>query len=228
MNNFLKYVFLFFLGSSFGWLLELFYRRFKHKKWVNPGMLIGPYLPIYGFGVCIMTLIMDVFGSLNPIISIILIGILMTLIELIGGLWLLKDNIKLWDYSDRWLNYKGVICPLFSFIWTLLGCLYYFVISSYITDSLLWFSNNLSFSFILGIFFCLIIMDYIYSNKLLTKLKLYAQENDIDVKIEELKKTIKEIKENQHEKYAFLNGIHKENNLQEYLKKYKRERNRRR
>ena len=38
----------------------------------------------------------------------------MTLIELIGGLISLKNKIRLWDYRDRWLNYKGIICPLFS------------------------------------------------------------------------------------------------------------------
>ena len=56
MQIFLQFTFLFFLGAIAGWVLELFFRRFKKenidRKWVNPGFLNGPYLPIYGFGVC--------------------------------------------------------------------------------------------------------------------------------------------------------------------------------
>ena len=46
---------LFVIGSLFGWVLELFFRRFvSQKKWVNPGFLTGPYLPIYGCGVVVL------------------------------------------------------------------------------------------------------------------------------------------------------------------------------
>ena len=27
----------------------------------------------------------------------------------------------MWDYSSEWMNYKGVICPLYSFFWVLLA-----------------------------------------------------------------------------------------------------------
>ena len=43
-------VFIFCLGSTFGSIVELFFRRIVHKKWGNQGFLIGPYLPTYGFG----------------------------------------------------------------------------------------------------------------------------------------------------------------------------------
>ena len=57
MNLYLLSVFIFFLGSVVGWILELVYRRILHGKLVNPGFLVGPYLPIYGFGLTIMTLL---------------------------------------------------------------------------------------------------------------------------------------------------------------------------
>ena len=51
MSFILLLAFLFFMGSLTGWGIELLYRRFvSQKKWVNPGFLSGPYLPIYGFG----------------------------------------------------------------------------------------------------------------------------------------------------------------------------------
>ena len=58
MNMFLIFVFIFFIGSTFGYILELFFRRIVHGKWVNPGFLVGPYLPIYGFGGVFMYLLL--------------------------------------------------------------------------------------------------------------------------------------------------------------------------
>ena len=53
MNTFLKLAFLFYIGSSLGWVLELFFRRFisgnnPERKWINPGFMVGPYVPLYG------------------------------------------------------------------------------------------------------------------------------------------------------------------------------------
>ena len=56
---------LFVIGSLFGWILELFFRRFiSQKKWMNPGFLTGPYLPIYGFGITILYVWLILFTSL--------------------------------------------------------------------------------------------------------------------------------------------------------------------
>ena len=61
MNLFLALAFLFFIGSMGGWLLELFYRKIISKgKWINPGFLVGPYLPLYGFGICTFYLLSQI------------------------------------------------------------------------------------------------------------------------------------------------------------------------
>lgn len=174
--------------------MELFFRRIVHKKWVNAGFLIDPYLPIYGFGSFFLTIIYFIFQSqsINPIIIILLVGFVITLIELIGGLISLKNKIRLWNYRDRWLHYKGIICTLFSVIWTIVGALYYFIIAENIINALDWFSENIDFSFILGIFTGLIIIDEFYSFKLYLKIKKYAKENNVIIKYEQLKIVIKE------------------------------------
>ena len=223
MNLFLQFIFIFYAGCTLGWILELFFRRIVHGKWVNPGFLIGPYLPIYGFGLAILTVIYVLFkdSNLNPIIVILLMGLLMTLIELIGGLIGLKNNVKLWDYSDRWGNYKGIICPLFSAIWTGVGALYYFLLAPHVMHALEWFSENLAFSFTLGIFAGCIVIDLFYSTKLYIKIKNYAKENNITIKYEQLKMHIKETQAKRKEKYSFLNPFKQTNPLKEYLTNYK-------
>ena len=223
MTVFLQIVFIFYLGSTFGWTIELFFRRIVHKKWVNPGFLIGPYLPIYGFGLVFLTIIYFIFQSqsINFIIIILLMGFVMTLIELIGGLISLKNKIRLWDYRDRWLNYKGIICPLFSVIWTIVGALYYYIIVENIINALDWFSENIAFSYILGIFTGLIIIDAFYSCKLYSKIKKYAKENNIIIKYEQLKIDIKEFQKSAREKYSFLNSFNQTKPFKNYLNLYK-------
>ena len=88
--------FVFMVFSGVGWVLELLFRRFvSAKKWVNPGFLKGPCLPIYGTGVVVMTgyvLLMSQLEDAFPVrwlfdaVVILGSGLLMTLIELIGGL----------------------------------------------------------------------------------------------------------------------------------------------
>lgn len=223
MSKFLVFVFIFFMGSIFGWILEILFRRIVHKKWVNPGFLVGPYLPIYGFGLCTLSYCYIFFKEFNlsPIIAIIIMGVMMTLIELIGGLFFIKTTgVKLWDYSNEWGNYKGIICPLFSAIWTILGAVYYYFIAPYIMSALEWFSNNLSFSFVLGIFFGIIVLDFIYSTKLLVKIRKFAKDNELEVKYEELKLEIKERQKKLREKYSFLFAFRQTLPLKDYLDKY--------
>ena len=99
---------LFVIGSLIGWIIELFFRRFvSQKKWMNPGFLTGPYLPIYGFGVLALYAVSNIpLGITNQIVDIIvrilIIGVAMTVVEFIAGLIFIKGlKVKLWDYSKR-------------------------------------------------------------------------------------------------------------------------------
>ena len=141
MNFILTLAYLFFVGSISGWVLELFFRKWfsssnPEHKWINPGFCTGPYLPIYGFGLCALYLLAllgretGLDGSIQGRVLLFLgMAVSMTLIEYIGGLLLLKGaKIRLWDYSNCRGNVQGLICPLFSFFWALLGAGYYFLI----------------------------------------------------------------------------------------------------
>ena len=149
MNFILTLAYLFFVGSVSGWVLELFFRKFfsasnPEHKWINPGFCTGPYLPIYGFGLCALYLLAllgsgtGLDGSIQGRALLFLgMAVSMTLIEYIGGLLLLKGaKIRLWDYSNCRGNIQGLICPLFSFFWALLSAGYYFLIHPHILTAL--------------------------------------------------------------------------------------------
>ena len=231
MNIFLILAFLFFIGSLTGWVMELFFRRFvssanKERKWINPGFCTGPYLPIYGFGLCFMYLIasMEKFNLItspfwNKIVLFIGMAICMTVIEYIAGIFCLKlAKVRLWDYTDEWGNVQGIICPKFSLIWAVLGAIYYFLIHPHILNSLEWLSNNLAFSFAIGLFFGVFIIDVVDSAQLVAKLKKYAEDNDIIVKYETIKADIRRKTEENRQKYHFFRPFKLDRPLGEYLK----------
>ena len=134
---------LFVSGSLVGWGIELLFRRFvSEKKWMNPGFLVGPYLPIYGFGVVLLYAISNISLGINIewvniVLKIIIIAISMTLIEFIAGLIFIKGlKVKLWDYSNQKGNIMGIICPSFSLIWLVVGSLYYFFVNPFLLKEL--------------------------------------------------------------------------------------------
>ena len=62
-NIFIKYYIIFCVYALIGWLYEVLWLRFvvPPHKWVNRGVLIGPFLPIYGFGILILLLFLNKF-----------------------------------------------------------------------------------------------------------------------------------------------------------------------
>ena len=188
---------LFVIGSLLGWVIELFFRRFvSQKKWMNPGFLTGPYLPIYGFGVVVLFAVSNLpLGISNQVwdivVRILIIGVGMTVIEFIAGLIFIKGlKIKLWDYSDRKGNIMGIICPSFSLIWLVVGSAYYFLLNPILVEGISWISENLIYTYFVGMVMGAIVVDLAYSIHLATKLKEYKEL--ADMRFEDFKKELKQ------------------------------------
>lgn len=224
MNVFLTLAFLFFIGSIMGWVLELFFRRIISKgEWINPGFLVGPYLPLYGFGLCVFYLLSQIKIDDSVILILIMTGTV-TLIEYIAGIIFIKGmGVKLWDYSNNWGNVDGLICPLYTLLWGILATIYYYLINPYILDSLSWLEDNLAFSFFIGFFFGIIVIDTVYSTNIIVKVRKFAMEKGLIVKYEEFKSSILEQAMKNKEKYSFVFAITNnvkaiEGHINEYMK----------
>lgn len=219
MNLPLAFAFLFAVGAVAGWVLEFFFRNLishkgpRGKYFINPGFCHGPWLPIYGIGMSFMFLItLLVTMNLEPeeltvgisIGVIIVIMIVMTLIELIGGLFLLKVmNMRLWDYRKEWGNFMGIICPKFTLIWGAIGAVYFLFIYEISWGLLVWLSNNLAFSFFIGLFAGIFAIDMMGAANEASIIKRYGDDHDIVVKYEELKALIQkhELDENNRQRF---------------------------
>ena len=53
------YFLLFFMYAVFGWIMEVLNTFRGEKKFINRGFLIGPYCPIYGIGVILITFLFN-------------------------------------------------------------------------------------------------------------------------------------------------------------------------
>jgi len=188
---------LFVIGSTAGYIIELLFRRFvSQKKWMNPGFMVGPYIPLYGFGVLILYGISNIrimdFNlpeAVNVLLILFTIGIGLTLIELVAGLIFIKLlKMKLWDYSNQWGNFKGLICPLFSLIWFGAGVAYYFLLNPILVQALYFIAVFPIYDFFIGIVIGMMIVDFAYSLHLGIMIKKFA--GAATVKFDELKETI--------------------------------------
>ncbi len=223
-DYFLVACFLFFIGSTLGWCLEVLFRRiFTAKKWINPGFLTGPCLPLYGFGVAGLFGISRIpihtgYAWLDAVLLILIMGAAMTLIEYIAGLIFIKGmKIKLWDYSDRWGNIQGIICPLFSLFWLIVSAAFYFIIDTPVLEAVTWFVSNIWFAFFVGIFFGVFFVDLGHSLHLATRIRAFADEHGIVVHYEKLKETLHDKLAEAKQKNSFLFPFKKFAELKEDL-----------
>lgn len=118
---------LFFVYSFLGWLIETAVASGKHRKFINRGVFTGPVCFVYGFSAIFMTL---AFWELkdNPLFLFLGCMIVATVVEWFTGKALERMNHrKWWDYSGKRWNFDGYICLPYSLLWGILGvfCIYY-------------------------------------------------------------------------------------------------------
>ena len=198
MNYIVECLFIFAFCATAGWLLEVIYRAIVHHHFVNPGFLTGCCLPIYGSGgLALYLLCLPVGAITNPLTRYLLLftggAITMTIIELIGGIFLLKVyHITLWDYSKQKFNYKGIICLRFSVYWGICCLLFYLLLypelNARATHAL---GSNLQI-LLLGFYYGIFAVDLTESLSLANKLREDAKSLKTNVNIERLKRNLQE------------------------------------
>ena len=183
-------------------------------------------MPLYGFGLCTLFLLALVeqkhlIGNplANKIVTILVMAVAMTVIEYIAGILCLKVfHVRLWDYSMLWGNVQGLICPIFSLAWGLIGAAYDLLVHPYILGALSWLSHNLAFSFFIGCFFGVFAIDVTHSAGIVQKIRAYAKENDVVVIFEAFKEHLEQRRRERKEKYHFFRPFQTDLALSEHLR----------
>jgi len=175
----LQYLLLFSIGTMVGWFIELFWRRFVsgNKRWINPGFLQGPWLPLYGFGTISLYLLCSLDIPIFLLAIFFLVGL--TTLEYVAGLIFIKYlKIKLWDYSRNRGNVGGLICPLYSILWTILGLFFYFFFFSSLNKMIDGLYSYLQLSFFVGLYAGLFAVDVWQSFNIAGRIKTFVNETE--------------------------------------------------
>lgn len=102
----------FFTFSFLGWCMEVILKYIQYHRFINRGFLIGPYCPVYGFGVVIVTVVVGgAIGYTGTISDTFLAGfVLCGALEYFTS-WLLEHlfHARWWDYSNKPMNLNGRI-----------------------------------------------------------------------------------------------------------------------
>lgn len=103
-------IIMFFFFSFVGWSWEVFLHIVEDGVFVNRGTMHGPWLPIYGGGLClILTILYRTRRSLplHFFSSIALCGV----VEYFSSYMLeITKGMKWWDYTGYFLNINGRVC----------------------------------------------------------------------------------------------------------------------
>ena len=105
-----QYIALFFIYSFAGWLMESILETVRKKRFVNRGFLIGPYCPIYGAGVLLITILLAKYNDdiwITFFMSLLICG---TLEYATSYIMEKIFKARWWDYSYRKFNINGRIC----------------------------------------------------------------------------------------------------------------------
>lgn len=187
-----KLFLLFIIYAFLGWVVEMFYNYYEHKKFVNRGFLIGPYCPIYGVGGLTVTFFLTKYQD-SIFITFGMSIILFALLEYFTS-YLMEKLFKArwWDYSDKKFNINGRICLETLIPFGILGCVAIYVINPLIF-SLFSLTNVQVLKVISILIFIIFAIDFSISLKIINSFKDTAVKFLKKDNTEEITKKVKEI-----------------------------------
>lgn len=113
-DKLIKIAILFYMCSIIGYIYEIILNLIFNGKFLSHGILYGPWLPIYGTGAILVSLLNK---YKNKPLKIFIISFFITgILEYICGYLLLHFlHKRLWDYRGWFLNINGFVSFLSAF-----------------------------------------------------------------------------------------------------------------
>ena len=157
-------VLFFFTFSMFGFLWEVLITFFTEGLIVNRGTMHGPWLPIYGWGGLLITVLLQRFKK-RPFVLFTASLVTCGIVEYFTGLYLeVVLKLKWWDYSGYFLNLHGRICLEGLLVFGLLGCIFTYLLVPYLNRFYNKINKKLKIVLVVILVSCYIV-DFIYTQK---------------------------------------------------------------
>ena len=169
------YIMLFFIYSLAGWLIEMIPATIREKKFVDRGFLVGPYCPIYGCGVILITLLLQKYAD-DVVVTFFLSVIICGTLEYLTSYIMEKIfKARWWDYSNNKFNINGRICLETLVPFGIGGVLVLFVFNPFL-EKIINLIPDLALNIVTGVLCVLFLIDCIVSFKIILNLKELTKE----------------------------------------------------
>lgn len=171
-----NYFLLFIIYSFIGWIVELINVFIIEHKIVDRGFLIGPYLPIYGFGALFIITFLSKYKS-DLITLFCMSTIICATLEYITSFIMEKlFHARWWDYSSNKFNINGRICLETASLFGIGGCIIIYIIQP-VLDSIILFFNPLFLNIVAIVLAVIFVADLLVSFKIIYSFKTIT--NDV-------------------------------------------------
>ena len=182
IESLINLILLFFAYAFLGWCIEVTLKYFQFHRFINRGFLTGPWLPIYGSGAALITVVIKGLAPLEFsvgttfAVSFLLCGFL----EYMTSYVLEKRfHARWWDYSQKPMNLHGRVWIGNLILFGLGGV----VIVDLINPLLLRLSEHMSFPLreIMALFLSVVfVADYVMSHFVLKLVKTSVELSEAD------------------------------------------------
>lgn len=157
------------ISGVFGFVYEVLFYRIDLGYFVKRGTTVGPWIPIYGIGGFLMSVLVEKYKK-YPIKVFALNAIICGILEYFTGYILYEYfGTRLWDYNIEiwnWGNIQGYICFRSVMFFGVSGMMLIYAINPIIKNIANKVSKNL-FIFLSNIFFWMFLLDALISNLIL-------------------------------------------------------------
>ena len=121
--DFFNLFWLFVVGCVFGLVVETIYHYILFGEYQDrAGFLWGPFSPIYGFGVVIVTVLLNHLWRSNWLLIFCSSAVIGGAFEYFTS-WFMQVafGIRAWNYTGQWLSIDGRTSGKYMFFWGVLG-----------------------------------------------------------------------------------------------------------
>lgn len=125
-----KLFWLYIIGSLLGVLIEGLFSYYVRGRWeMHVVSMLGPFCILYGIGMVDFYIGTCLLWNKNIFVKFLFFALSASFLELIAGLLLeFGLNMRAWNYTRQFLNFRGHISLQMIISWGILGTLFSFLV----------------------------------------------------------------------------------------------------
>ena len=181
-ENLINLILLFFAYAFIGWCIEVTLKFFQFHRFINRGFLTGPWLPIYGSGAALITVVVNGLAPLESSIGTVFVisFIICGFVEYMTSLVLEKRfHARWWDYSQKPMNLHGRIWIGNLILFGLGGVLIVELLNP-LLFRLFWQMSYRLREILAIVLLCVFVADYVMSHFVLKLVKTGVESSEAD------------------------------------------------